>query len=121
MDSVFINVKSAPIVTKSNDTSICYNSSVQLLAGGDSYAWTPSSSLNNSNINNPVATPQATTLYHVKVTNVSGCSTPDSIKITVNSLPAISKSRDTGVCNNASVQLLGPVEAHLIHGPRQLL
>jgi gliding motility-associated-like protein len=106
MDSVTITIKSAPVVTKSNDTSICYNSTVQLLAGGGtSYAWTPTSSLDNPNINNPVATPLVTTFYHVTVTNDAGCPKTDSIKITVNSLPTIAKSKDTGICNNASVQL----------------
>lgn len=106
MDSVTVSIKSAPIITKSNDTSICYNSSVQLLAGGGtSYIWGPSSSLNNPNINNPVATPLTTTLYYVTVTNSVGCSKTDSIEISVNSLPVISKSKDTGICNNASIQL----------------
>lgn len=79
---------------------------MQLLAGGGtSYSWAPSSSLNNPNINNPVATPLTTTLYYVTVTNSIGCSKTDSIAITVNSLPVISKSKDTGICNNVSIQL----------------
>jgi gliding motility-associated-like protein len=106
MDSILITVKNSPVVTKSNDTSVCLNSNVQLLAGGGaSYTWTPAGSLNNSNVNNPVATPLVTTIYHVVITNAAGCSKSDSVKITVNDLPVISKSNDTGVCNNASVQL----------------
>ncbi|MDQ2863474.1 MAG: hypothetical protein M3R50_07495, partial [Bacteroidota bacterium] len=106
-DSVIVAVKSAPIITKSNDTTICYKSNVQMLAGGGvSYAWLPSSSLNNPNISNPVASPLTTTLYRVTVTNGIGCSKIDSIKIIVNSLPVISKSKDTGICNNSSIQLL---------------
>jgi len=106
MDSILITVKSAPVITKSNDTSICYSSAVQLLAGGGtSYSWAPSSSLNNPGINNPVATPLTTTLYYVTVTNSLGCSKTDSIAITVNSLPVISKSKDTAICNNTAVQL----------------
>ena len=105
-DSILITVKSAPAVTKSNDTSVCLNSSVQLTAGGgSSYSWSPASSLSNPNINNPVATPLSTTKYYVTVTNATGCSKTDSIKIAVNALPVISKSKDTGICNNASVQL----------------
>ena len=106
MDSVLITTIPSPVVTKSNDTSICYNSNIQLVAGGgSSYTWTPSSSLNNANINNPIASPLTTTLYYITVTNALGCSKKDSVKITVNNLPIISKSRDTGICNNASVQL----------------
>ena len=93
-------------ITKSNDTSLCGSSPVQLFGGGGVlYSWSPASTLSNSNTNNPVATPAATTLYYVTVTNASGCSKMDSIKITVNSLPVISKSNDTSICMNTSVQL----------------
>ncbi len=105
-DSILVKVKNLPVISKSNDTSICLNSFVQLSAGGgNSYAWTPASSLNNASISNPVATPLATTFYYVTVTNVAGCSKTDSIKIAVNALPAISKSKDSGICNNSSIQL----------------
>ena len=121
MDSVLITVKSLPLVTKSNDTSVCLNSNVQLLAGGGiSYIWTPTGSLNNSAISNPVATPLVTTIYHVLVTNAAGCSKSDSVKITVNNLPVISKSKDTSVCNSFRYNCL-QVEVIPIHGLRQLL
>ncbi len=93
-------------VAVSNDTVTCFGNSVQLTAsGGNIYAWTPASTLNNSSTGNPVATPSSTTTYHVLITNSLGCSQSDSIKVTVNSLPVITKSNDTSVCNNASVQL----------------
>jgi len=105
-DSVKITVKSLPVVTKSNDTSICVNSSVQLLAGGGiAFSWSPASTLNNPGINNPIATPVATTFYHVTVTNAAGCTKQDSIKVVVNALPVITKSADKGICTDSSTQL----------------
>lgn len=92
--------------TKSNDTSLCGSSPIQLQAsGGVSYSWAPSSSLNNAGISNPVATPLSTTTYYFTVTNASGCSKMDSIKITVNNLPAVSKSNDTSICKNSTAQI----------------
>lgn len=106
MDSIKITVNTLPVISKSNDTSICTNSPVQLFAGGgSSYSWTPVSTLSNPNIFNPIATPLLTTTYYVTVINASGCSKMDSIKITVNSLPVISKSNDTSICINTAVQL----------------
>ena len=55
-----------PNITVSNDTTICIGASVQLLAsGGDLYSWSPASSLNDSAIANPIATPTVTTTYTV--------------------------------------------------------
>ena len=93
-------------VAVSNDTATCFGNSVQLTAsGGNVYSWTPASTLNNPSASNPIATPLSPTTYHVLITNAIGCTQSDSIKVTVNSLPVITKSNDTSVCNNASVQL----------------
>ncbi len=105
-DSIRITVNSLPVVSKSNDTSICKNSKATLLAGGgSSYNWTPASSLNNPGIATPVATPLSNTTYIVKVTNINGCSKIDSIKVTINPVPVITKSKDTTVCNNTSIKI----------------
>ncbi len=105
-DSVQINVNNLPVISKSNDTSICMNSTTQLFAtGGTSFSWSPVSSLDNNSISNPKASPSATTKYYVTATNATGCSKTDSIKITVNSLPVISKSNDTSICENTTVPL----------------
>jgi gliding motility-associated-like protein len=53
-------------------TSICQNSSTNLLAsGGFQYQWLPSSGLNNTTIANPIATPSVTTTYTVFITGVN--------------------------------------------------
>src|SRR6185312_4220400 len=92
-DTVNFIAIASPVITKSNDTSLCGSAPFQLQAGGGvSYIWTPVSTLSNPNIPNPVATPLTTTIYHVTVTNAAGCSKTDSVKITVNSFPIISKS-----------------------------
>ena len=50
------------------DTAFCFGKSVQLHAsGGISYTWQPSTTLNNANIANPIATPTANTIYTVTI------------------------------------------------------
>ncbi len=57
---------------------------VELTASGaDIYLWTPSETLSDSTIANPVAQPQTTTLYTVTGTNYEGCISTANITITV--------------------------------------
>lgn len=48
---------------------------------GSSYTWTPSSSLDNPNSLNPVASPNQTTTYTLTVTNSSGCVSFDTVTV----------------------------------------
>ncbi len=93
-----------------NDTSICNGSSVQLNSsapGAVSYAWTPATGLNFTNIANPIANPTVTTTYVVAITNGSGCVDNDTIVVTVVPLPSpsITPSGPTSFCIGGSVTL----------------
>lgn len=82
-----------------------YNVSI---TGGQSaltYAWMPSASLNDASIFNPLATPTTTTTYFVDVTNAAGCTTTDSIVVTVNPAPVVNLGVDTVVCGATSLTL----------------
>jgi PKD repeat protein len=86
-------------ITKSRDTAVCENTSVNLFAGGGtSYSWFPATNLSNPNSSNPVATPLVPTKYYVTVSDNLGCTKMDSISITLNSLPEITTSNDTTIC-----------------------
>ena len=63
-----------PAITVSNDTQVCLGSSVQLNSNGGlyTYTWTPTATLDNPNIANPVATPTQTTSYIVTTQVASG-------------------------------------------------
>jgi gliding motility-associated-like protein len=105
-DSIKITVNPLPAITKSKDTSLCRNTLVQLFAsGGSIYLWSPSTSLNNANISNPIATPASTTTYNVTVTDANKCSNNDSISITVTSSSVFTVSPDQDICKKDSNQL----------------
>lgn len=70
-------------ISKSNDVTCSLGLSQLQATGGESYSWSPAATLDNPNIANPVATPAATTMYHVTVTNSDGCSNEDSILVNV--------------------------------------
>jgi len=86
-DTVVLHVvvNPAPNVNAGQDTTI--NSGVQITlhgSGGPSYSWSPSATLNNPNIANPLATPYNTTTYTLTVTDSLGCSSIDAVIISVN-------------------------------------
>ncbi len=71
-----------------DDTSICIGNNVELFAtGGVNYSWTPSSSLNNSLISNPTATPNFSTNYVVTITTNNNCIIKDSSFVKVFNFP----------------------------------
>ncbi|HNR18199.1 MAG TPA: gliding motility-associated C-terminal domain-containing protein [Chitinophagaceae bacterium] len=105
-DTVVITVNPKPVVTITNDTTICQNASVQLLAtGGTSYVWSPAGSLNNPAIANPVATPATNTKYFVTVTNAANCSTIDSVSVAVRAVNNFAVNPPVDVCLLNTVQL----------------
>jgi len=74
-----------PLANAGEDVVICERSSVPLSAGGsnyDTYEWTPSASLSNSKIANPLAGPSKTTTYYLKAIN-HACFSYDSVVVHV--------------------------------------
>jgi gliding motility-associated-like protein len=104
-DSVKITIDT-PVVKTIAPVAVCSGIPVQITTTGASvYSWTPPTGLSNTNINNPVATPNATTKYIVTGTTINGCVAKDSVTITILPKPSITKIPDTAICKNTSVQL----------------
>lgn len=76
-----------PLTNVTKDTKIMYGNSIQLNADSTMfYTWTPNDgSLNNPNINNPVATPTVTTTYTVYGMDKYGCRDTAFITVFVDS------------------------------------
>ena len=83
--SFIVNVAQAINVNAGPDASILSGSSTQLIGAGPvgTYAWTPATGLNASNILNPVASPVATTTYTLRITTAGGCTNTDNVLVTV--------------------------------------
>jgi gliding motility-associated-like protein len=85
---------------------ICLGNSVQLSAsGGASYNWSPAAGLNNTTTANPVATPAASTQYFVTATTNKGCSSKDSVLITVAQPVQVQLPAALDLCRGQSIQL----------------
>ncbi|MDH5475849.1 MAG: gliding motility-associated C-terminal domain-containing protein, partial [Cyclobacteriaceae bacterium] len=83
-DTFVVNI-SQPLISLNGDVfKLLKGESVQLIAsGGETYSWFPDDHLNDSTINNPVATPEITTTYVVNATDSIGCTSSDSVLVII--------------------------------------
>jgi Ig-like domain CHU_C associated/Secretion system C-terminal sorting domain/GEVED domain len=106
------SVISVPVVGRNNQAWSTTNTSTVFtpIPPVLTYTWTPVTFLSSTSIFNPIATAMtATTTYSVTVTAPSGCSTTDSVMVTVNPLPAAPAAANTSICtgNTASLTATG--------------
>lgn len=85
-----IVVDLTPSIKLGNDITIFRGDTVRLKAVGSTgpqftYQWTPATNLNSPNVIQPLANPDVTTPYVIKVSSPSGCSATADITITVRS------------------------------------
>ncbi len=98
-DSITDIIKPVIITVDAGMTkSFCSNVPVSTTLHGNgngSYAWMPAVYLNNSSLQNPIATIDTTRMFYLTVTH-NGCSVTDSVKIIIYRNPklAITKSND---------------------------
>lgn len=106
IDSVLVTVNPLPDADAGVDVQICIGDSTQLFAtGGDTYVWTPSTGLDNPNIQSPWANPTDTTAYVVTVSDSNSCVNTDTMVVTVNPLPIANAGPDISLCLDDTAQL----------------
>ncbi|MCB9196538.1 MAG: gliding motility-associated C-terminal domain-containing protein [Flavobacteriales bacterium] len=106
MDSVLITVNPLPIADAGINDTICYGQNTQLFAtGGVNYIWSPSDSLSDQMIEDPIANPIITTDYVVQVTDLNACVNFDTVRIVVNNLPLVDAGPNLEMCIFDTLQL----------------
>lgn len=108
-DSVHVRVVAGVTLLAIGDTTICLTDPVQLNANsnGLAFQWTPSATLNNPNIKNPIATPTAnSTPYQVRAF-IGSCFADDFVTIATVPYPIADAGNPQIVCFNKSAQLNG--------------
>jgi len=91
IDTVVVNVNTAPVPDAGPDGLICYGQTYQLQgSGGTQYTWSPATYLNATNISNPVSTPAKTITYTLtKVIDAIGCESLTTDDVTIDVTPPI--------------------------------
>jgi len=91
--SVSITINKATTVSLGPDKVACASVGVLLNAGtASSYSWNTGATTSTLQV-------PATGYYWVQVTNGAGCTSSDTIYVTLNASPVVSLGRDTTVCN----------------------
>ncbi len=107
-DTVQITLKTRSDFFVRPDTAVCKGHSANLLAyGANSYIWSPSATLNNALIPNPIATPTATQIY--KVLGYEGACLPDTqfVKVTVLPRPIVNAGNNQQIVAGDLMYLYG--------------
>lgn len=106
-DTMSVTLNGAAVMA-SGPTTICNGGNTTLTASGTTgYLWSPSASLSNDTISNPVATPTTTTTYTVIGTSGVGCADTAYVTVTVNPLPVINAGATVSICNGTTTTLNG--------------
>ena len=93
-----------------SNQSFCSNEQISTTLNGigsaTNYSWSPAVYLNNSTLQNPIATVNTTTKFYFTVTDNIGCTATDSVQINLNPIPfiTITKSNDID-CTIPTTQL----------------
>lgn len=86
-DTAKIIVTTPPVVNAGNGAVISRGQDAQLngaVTNAANFAWTPTTYLNNATTLSPIAVmPQQTIVYTLTATNTEGCSTSDTVTVTV--------------------------------------
>jgi gliding motility-associated-like protein len=107
-DTIIVTSVETPLLTVTNDTTICNGESVDLevtitnAIGGELIEWTDATATVLSNTNTLTGITTAGT-YYVSVENSAGCITTDSVIVTVNDVTTALAGNDTTVCGTAHV------------------
>lgn len=109
-DSVTINVLPLPIVSASvAEPLTCIGSRAHLSAtspNASQYNWTPSNSLNDPSIADPIASPNISTDYIVEVKDSNGCTAEDSVIVNIKQKPVFNLTpQSASICIGESIVL----------------
>lgn len=106
--NIFIPLDNIVTLDAGLDPTICEGKTAQLFAVSNAagFSWTPTGSLDNSAIHNPVASPVITTKYFVTATT-GICSQKDSVTVFVNPAPTANAGPDHTICFGQNAQLTG--------------
>jgi gliding motility-associated-like protein len=106
LDDVFVTVNNLPTASAGPDQTICFGNTANLNgSGGLIYLWSPTPTLSNPAIPNPVSSALITTSYSLTVTDINGCSSADNMVLTVNPLPVANAGIDQSICLQESANL----------------
>ncbi len=114
--SRIVTIDTIPVANAGNDQEICSGGSAQLgavSALGLNYFWTPATGLSSGSISNPTVSiaNNGTALmiytYYLTVSNATGCSSQDTVIVTVYPAVSVNAGPPVSACSGKSISLSG--------------
>ncbi len=114
LDTVVVNVIPSPVANAGADVGACQGNPVTIGSSpisGNSYSWSPTINLSSSTVANPQVntTNVGNFQYIVTVSNSNGCTSKDTVVVTVSPSFTVQASGGNSVCANTPVQLNGSI------------
>ncbi|XZF12806.1 PKD domain-containing protein [Chitinophagaceae bacterium MMS25-I14] len=101
-----VTILPLPVISAGKDTVICKGDVATLQpSGGVSYVWDISSSLSCSGCTNPQANPVVPTDYYVTGTGANGCTSKDTVNVSLKTKTVASAGNGGEICYGQSFQL----------------
>ncbi len=116
---ITVTVNPKPTANAGQDKALCSGEAVEIgekATSGNKYLWQPTNGLNDRSLSNPIASPSTTTEYILTVSGVGGCSSSDTVLVTVGNI-SVKVSGDTAICEGSSVQLLASGGSEYLWSP----
>lgn len=106
-DTVIVAAHAPIAFSLGNDTTICNNETVTIIApaGFISYQWSPAYNISQTTGSTVTVSPVSNTVYSVKAEKTPGCFAYDTISVTVKIAPPVNLGPDKNFCNGDSALL----------------
>jgi gliding motility-associated-like protein len=106
-DSVRVRVVDRVTIDAGPDTTICLTDAVRLNPSGDALAfeWSPTATLNNPTIKNPIATPVSNFITYSVIGRIGKCDASSSVDIRAVPYPGAKAGPDATICFEDTTQL----------------
>lgn len=105
-DSVRVNVTDHVALLLPKDTTICLTDTVQLnpVTNALQFIWSPSTTLNDSTVENPLAVPVTNTTYHLKA-SIGACFSDGDMIVKTAPYPVADAGTASSVCFGSTTKL----------------
>lgn len=98
-DTIHVIARPKPALSLVSDTLICIIDTVRINpVGTGTFRWAPNYMINSVSSPNPFFSPDVPTTYTVRMTDIYGCFTDDSVFIDVRPDVTVDAGRDTTIC-----------------------
>ena len=106
-ETVTVKVVNNVSLSLGGDSTICLKDDITLRLNSDAlqYSWTPSATLTDAGIANPVATPTDATTTYTVIASIGKCTATDQIVIRTVPYPKANAGKDSTICFGNSIQL----------------